>query len=413
MNNYELIFWISFFLIFYTYLGYPLLLYLILKSERLRYFIRIPENAGKIYLNPEIAGYSVLDQKFPLSDYSPLVTVVISAYNEEKFIEDKIKNCLSLDYPPDKIEFIFLTDGSTDKTPNIVSRYAKEHQNIKLIHSKERKGKLKAIEDAFSEFKGEIIVFSDANSFYNKEAIKVLVQPFQFEKVGCVAGEKRVVGNDGKLDAEGLYWKYESFLKKIDSEIYSIVGAAGEIFAIRKDLFEKLPENTINEDFVLTMNIASKGYRVIYAPDAYAIETPTTSIFEEFKRRIRISTGGIQSIFILKNLFDIRRHKFLSFQFISHRILRWTLAPISTITLVISNIFIIKDNPNPFYELTLFLQFILYFCVVIGLISEVTHFRIKPFYLFFSFFLMNFASIISLIFYPMKKHSNIWKKVKR
>lgn len=413
MNLYEIIFWISFLFIFYTFVGYPVLIYLLFRFESIRYFIRLPEGSGKIFINPKISGKIILDERLPSKDYFPTVSMIIAAYNEEKFIEEKIKNCLQLNYPPDKIEFIFVTDGSNDKTPEIVNEYQRKKTTIKLFHESERRGKLKAISRVVPFTNGEILVFSDANSFYNREAIRYLVRPLQFEKVGCVAGEKKVVSIDNKIEAEGLYWKYESFLKKLDSEIYSIVGAAGEIFAIRKSLFTDLPENTINEDFVLTMNIAAKGYRVVYEPRAFAIEAPTKSVFEEFKRRIRISTGGLQAISLLKNLFDIKKYKFLSFQFISHRILRWTITPLSFLTILISNILIIKTSEIIYYKILLSLQLVFYLIAFLGFVLELIKVRITFFYLIFSFILMNFASVISLLKYPFKSRSNIWLKVER
>ncbi|MCX8056422.1 MAG: glycosyltransferase family 2 protein [Ignavibacteria bacterium] len=409
----EWVFWFSFFVIFYTLLGYPLIVYLIFRIDWLRYLIRIPEDAGKVFLNPNIAGPIVLNQRLKVKEFTPSVSMLVAAYNEEKFIEKKILNCLQLDYPVEKIEFIFVTDGSTDKTPQIIEKYSTENSHIKLLHQPTREGKLKAIQRALNFAKGEIIVFSDANSMYNRDAIKHLVKHFQFEKVGCVAGEKRVISQEGKTEAESIYWKYESFLKKLDSEIYSIVGAAGEIFAIRKNLIDKIPDNVINEDFVLTMNVASKGYRVVYEPNAYSIETPTKSIFEEFKRRVRISTGGIQSISILKNLFNIKEYKFLSFQFISHRILRWTLMPISFLLLFISNVILFTHSSSYFYEVTFYLQFFIYSIALIGLAFELIGIRIQIIYLIFSFLLMNFASVFALITYPFRPKTNIWKKPER
>lgn len=413
MIIYEVVFWFSAFIIFYTFVGYPLLSYLLFRFERLRYFIRVPEDSGKIFLNPEIAGPIILNQKLPQKNFTPFVSVIIAAYNEEKFIEQKIKNCLDLDYPSDKIEFIFVTDGSTDRTPDIVKSYSEKFSNIQLHHNPEREGKLKAIQRVIEFTKGDILIFSDANAMYNKEAIKFLVQHFQFEKVGCVAGEKRVLSPSGKVEAESIYWKYESFLKKLDSEIYSIVGAAGEIFAIRKELVEKIPENVINEDFVLTMNVAAKGFRVVYEPRAFSIETPTKSIFQEFKRRVRISTGGIQAIYLLRKLFDIRTYKFLSFQFISHRILRWTLAPLSILTIYVSNYILFINSEEFFYKLSFYAQSLFFISAIIGLINELLGLRIRIFYLIFSFLLMNFAAVVSLITYPIKTGDNIWEKPER
>lgn len=413
MSFHELVFWISAFVLFYTYLGYPLIMYLIFKTEWIRYFIRIPEDAGKVYLNPDLSGFKVFDQRYTQKEFYPFVSMIVAAYNEEDVIEKKIQNCLELNYPVDKIEFLFVTDGSTDRTPEIVKSYSDKFNFIKLFHQEERKGKLNAIKRVINETKGSIIVFSDANAMYNKDAIKYLVQPFQFEKVGCVAGEKRVVSKNNELIAEGLYWKYESFLKKLDSEIFSIVGAAGEIFAIRKYLYVSLPENTINEDLILTMNIASKGYRVIYEPKAYAFEYASKAIFDDFIRRLRISTGGLQSIFLLKNLFDIRKYKFLSFQFISHRILRWTLAPLSLITLFISNLLLYNNSINPFFKFCLYAQSFVYGSALIGLIAELLKTKIFYFNLIFSYILMNFASVTAIFAYPFNKKTNIWKKVER
>ncbi len=152
---------------------------------------------------------------------------------------------------------------------------------------------------------------------------------------------------------------------------------------------------------------------VIYEPRAYSIEYPTKSIFEEFKRRVRISTGGIQAIFLLKRLFDIRTYKFLSFQFISHRILRWTLLPISIILILVSNIFLFLNNRSFLYELTFYFQSVLYLFSIIGLIGELIHIRFKIFYLIFSFLLMNFASVIALLTYPFRPRTNIWEKPER
>lgn len=413
MSFYELAFWVSIFILFYTFLGYPILMYLIFKIEFIRYFIRIPEDAGKVYLNPDLSGFKVFDQRYTQKEFYPFVSMIVAAYNEEDVIEKKIQNCLQLNYPVDKIEFLFVTDGSIDRTPEIVKSYSDKFNFIKLFHQKDRRGKLNAINRVIKKTKGSIVVFSDANSMYNKDAIKFLVQPFQFEKVGCVAGEKRVVSKTNELIAEGLYWKYESFLKRLDSEIFSIVGAAGEIFAIRKSLYTSLPENTITEDLILTMYIATRGYRVVYEPRAYSLEYASKTIFDEFKRRLRISTGGLQSIFLLKNLFDIRKYKFLSFQFISHRILRWTLAPISLISMFISNIILFSQTENLFYKLCFYGQMTVYFSSLLGLAAELLKTKLLYFNLIFSFILMNFASIIAIIIYPFKKKSNIWKKVER
>ncbi len=145
MIYYEVVFWFSALVIFYTFVGYPLIAYIIFRFDWFKYFIRIPEDAGKVFINPKIAGPAVFTQKLPQKDFFPFVSMIIAAYNEEKFIEQKIKNCLELDYPKDRIEFLFVTDGSSDKTPEIVRSYSISHSNIKLFHMPEREGKIKKL----------------------------------------------------------------------------------------------------------------------------------------------------------------------------------------------------------------------------------------------------------------------------
>jgi len=408
----KICFFVSLFLIFYTFLGYPILVLIISRIERLKYKIKVPKDSGKIYLNPKIAGYNVLNEKFD-KDFYPAVSVIIAAYNEEKFIKNKLQNILELDYPADKIEYIFVTDGSTDDTNEIIKSYLENFPNIKLLYKPERKGKLEAIMRAIPISKGEIIVFSDANAYYNKEAIKFLVRHFQFPRVGCVAGEKRVISKNKEKTGEGLYWKYESFLKKLDSELYSVAGAAGEIFAIRKSIISEIPSNVILDDFFISINAALKGYRVVYEPNAQSFEMPSKSFIEDFKRRLRISRGGIQSIFILKDILNIKLYKFFSFQVISHRFLRWTLTPISLPIFYFTNYYLFLNQKEVFFTILFYFQTIVYLLGIIGFLLETFNKKVFIFHLIFSFMLMNFASFISIVTYPFIKKSSIWKKVER
>lgn len=413
MNLAEFFLYFSFLVLFYTYLGYPILMYLFNSFDFFKYLIRVPEGYGRILINPKIAGYLSFKEKIGKIDFEPFVTVIIAAYNEEKVIEEKIRNCLELDYPKDKIEFLFATDGSTDNTPQIIKKFSEKDPRFKLFHSENRLGKLKAIKRIIEFARGEIILFSDANGIYNRDAIKKLVRHFILEKVGCVAGEKRIADPDGKTHGESTYWKYESLLKSLDSEIYTTIGAAGEIFAIRKHLFLEIPEDTIIEDFVLSLEITARGYRIVYEPEAYSIETPSKSFREDFIRRFRISQGGIQSIFILRRLLNFRNYKFLSFQLLSHRILRWTLAPLSLLILFFSNFFLVIEKNSIFYEYIFTIQLIFYLISIVELIFESFDIRIPIFHLIFSFILMNFASVLALITYPFISKSNIWKRVER
>jgi biofilm PGA synthesis N-glycosyltransferase PgaC len=274
-------FWISFAILFYSYLGYGIILYGLVLIKR--------------------ALIAKKDHHQDLSGTCPAVTVLIAAFNEEDYIIEKINNTFSLDYPAEKLNILIVTDGSSDQTPELVKKFPA----ITLLHQPERQGKIAAVQRAMPYVFTDLVVFTDANTMLNKEAILQMVRHYQDEKVGAVAGEKRILAKDKEAAnsaGEGIYWKYESALKRWDSELFSVVGAAGELFSIRKSLFEHVPHDTLIEDFYLTLRIAQKGYRVKYEPGAYALEGPSASISEELKRKIRIAAGGIQAIVRLKSL---------------------------------------------------------------------------------------------------------------
>ncbi|RZL54465.1 MAG: glycosyltransferase family 2 protein [Pedobacter sp.] len=258
-------FWISLFIIIYTFVGYGFLLF---------FLVRIKRIFKKNYL-------------FSDSAELPTVTILIAAYNEENIIEEKITNTLELDYPKDKTQIIVITDGSSDSTPNKIAAY----QDVLLLHKDLRTGKMAAIKRAMPSVTNEIIVFTDANTFLNKSAIKELVKHYQNEKVGAVAGEKRIMVEelaDASSAGEGFYWKYESLLKKWDYELYSNVGAAGELFSIRTELYQPVESDTIIDDHMIAMRIAENGYLIAYEPEAYAMETASANTKEELKRKVRI-----------------------------------------------------------------------------------------------------------------------------
>lgn len=271
-------FWISLFVIFYTFIGYGLVLFVLVKIKRI------------------FARQQILQR---ITDDPLKVTLLIAAYNEEDIIEDKVKNTLELNYPKDKIQIIFITDGSTDRT----AERLKGIDGITLLHEDNRAGKMAAIKRAIPFINGVITVFTDANTFLNKDSLLELVKHYQNNNVGAVAGEKRILV-DEKADAssagEGFYWKYESALKKWDYELYSNVGAAGELFSIRTALYQPVESDTIIDDHMIAMRIAEKGYTIAYEPNAYAMETASANTKEELKRKIRIAAGGIQSILRLK-----------------------------------------------------------------------------------------------------------------
>lgn len=389
------LFWISLGIIFYSYFGYAIVL-LILTGIKQLFSKRLPKPA-------EIKQDA---QSFPN------VTIVVAAYNEQSIIKQKIDNCLNLNYPPDKLSCLFITDGSTDRTPEIIKR----HPQIRLLHQPDRKGKSAALNRAMIHVNTPITVFCDANTMLNKSAIKRLVSHYQDPTTGGVSGEKRIsLRKDSGVAAtgEGLYWKYESFVKQLDAELYTVTGAAGELFSIRTDLWEELPENIILDDFLISTRINLRGYRIAYEPAAYASELPSTSIHEEKKRKIRISAGAFQAMVLLKPLFNIFRHPILFFQFLSHRILRWTLTPICLPILFITNIVILLSSRNQFFLYFLLAQVIFYGMGVIGVYSKSSAIYSKIFRICYYLLFMNYSVYLGFFRFIRGRQSAIWEKAGR
>jgi len=340
------------------------------------------------------------------------VALVVAAYNEEDFILEKIQNTLALDYPKDKLELIFITDGSNDNTPAIVARFPE----ILLLHQPARQGKVAAMNRAIQQVQSPLVIFCDANTLLNTACIREIVKHYEDPKVGGVAGEKKIMqqGKDAAAAAgEGLYWKYESFLKRLDSDLHTTVGAAGELFSVRKSLFEQAPEGTIIEDFVQSLKLVINGYVVRYEPNAYAAEAPSASIKDEMKRKVRICAGAFQAMVLLKELFNVFKYPVASFQFISHRILRWTVCPIALILLLLSNILIVVMGGSFFYQAVLVLQAIFYIMVITGWVYANRNIRLKAVYIPFYFLFMNLSVFIGFNRFLRNKQTVLWEKAAR
>ena len=267
--------------------------------------------------------------------------------------------------------------------------------------------------------KTQFVIFSDANTELGKDSIKHIINCFQDPKVGCVSGEKRIFKKDIDTAAgsgEGLYWKYESTLKKWDAELYSAVGAAGELFAIRTELYDEVEKDTILDDFIISLRVAKKGYTIQYNPEAYAIETASENVGEELKRKIRISAGGIQSVIRLRALFNIYKYGFLSFQFISHRVLRWTLTPFFLILLIPISILLAYQEgifELGFYSSFLWLQLTMYIISVLGWMLENKSIRIKVLFVPYYFLVMNLSVILGFFRFINKNQTVNWERAKR
>jgi len=382
----EYFFWISCFIIFYNYIGYAIIAYCINLVKKRK---AIPDT----------------------NDFFPTVSFIVAAYNEEDCIETKIINSLEQAYPSDKIEYLFITDGSSDSTPDIIRSYP----SIRLLHSEERKGKSAALNRAVQFAKNQVLIFSDANTILNKQALRNLTKHYIDDKVGGVSGEKKVlsVAEDPENlgNTEGLYWKYESFLKKVDSEFYSVVGAAGELFSVRRELYEQVPQDVILDDFIISMRIALKGYRIIYEPGAFASELPSFSLQDEKNRKVRIAAGGFQAIAMLPEAFRFWAHFRLSYLYISHRVLRWALSPFCLLAALVTNLCLMLYTESDFYTGLFILQALFYISGLLGAFSNV--FSIKIAKLAYYFIFMNISVIQGFFRFLRRKQSSTWEKAKR
>lgn len=382
------LFWIGLFIVFYTYLGYGILLYLLVKIKEL---FRKPTR---------------LVVPAPL----PEVSLFIAAYNEEDIVASKMENCRALDYPADKLKIVWVTDGSNDKT----NEYLKEYPDVTVLYQPQRKGKTAALNRGIHYISTPYVIFTDANTMLNKEAITEIIRQFSDPKVGCVAGEKRVEiqKEQGATAGEGIYWKYESALKALDYRLYSAVGAAGELFAVRTELFEQMPSDTLLDDFILSLRIAQNGYKIAYCKDAYATETASLNMKEEEKRKIRIAAGGLQSIWRLRSLLNIFRYGTLSFQYISHRVLRWTITPIILFLLIPLNI-LLACKGDITYIFLLLLQAVFYIMAFAGYKLEQRSMRNKLFFIPYYFSFMNINVIRGFFYLAGNKGNGAWEKAKR
>lgn len=382
-----IIFWVSLFLIFYAFIGYGIVAYILVKIR-------------KKFLVPTVQADPDL----------PELTLVIPAYNEMDCLPEKLQNSMALDYPKEKLKILFVVEGSSDGSAEYLSQFP----GIDQMRGPTRRGKIEAINMAMLQIQTPIVVFTDANTTLNQEALKMIVRHYQDPAVAAVAGEKRVLMEENSKAAgagEGIYWKYESFLKKLDSELQTIVGAAGELFSIRTDLFEPVESDTMLDDFMISMRFAAKGFRVIYEPGAYASEKPSFSIGEEKKRKVRISAGGFQAMKRMQHVMNPFRYGLLAFQYVSHRVLRWAVTPFCLPILLIANILLLGQHW--IYDVVLAAQTGFYILALIGAVLESYNLKLKAFFVPYYFCFMHYAVFLGLRKYLKGNHSGIWEKAKR
>ncbi len=391
----EIIFWIALFIVFYTYLGYGIVLYLLVK---LKEFLIKP-----------------IKRKLPEDSTLPEVTLFITAFNEEEVVDEKMKNSLELDYPEDKLHIVWVTDGSNDGTnEQLRTRW---EGKATVLFQPERQGKTAAMNRGMKLINTPIVVFTDANTMVNQEAIREIVLAFEDTRVGCVAGEKRIAvqTRDGAAaGGEGIYWKYESTLKALDARLYSAVGAAGELFAVRRELFEEMEQDTLLDDFILSLRIAMQGYTIAYCTEAYAIESGSADMHEEEKRKVRIAAGGLQSIWRLRPLLNPFRYGILSFQYVSHRVLRWSLTPILLFLLLPLNALLLcMEASCEIYGTILILQILFYILGLLGYYLSTRQIKNKLLFIPYYFLFMNVNVLKGIGYLRKKRGTGAWEKAKR
>lgn len=383
--------WALIFLVFYTYIGYGILLFGIVKLKRL---------FGK---KAELS-----------SGFEPDVTLVIPAFNEEDYIKDKALNSLDLNYPSSKLRILFITDGSTDRTRQILE----EIEGVEVIHEDRRAGKSAAENRAMQFVETPVVIFCDANTMLNKDSIRELVKHYSDDKVGGVSGEKRIsMESQGSISGagEGLYWKYESFLKRLDSELYTVVGAAGELISFRSSLVEDLEEDTVLDDFIQSLRICEKGFKVVYEPKAYAVEMASENVKEELKRKIRIAAGGWQAMYRLSGLLNPFKNFVLSFQYISHRVLRWSISALALPLILLLNIAVVFQLNLSFglYQLLLMAQVLFYAFALLGWYLEIKKMRVKILFVPYYFTMMNYAVFAGFFRWVNGSQKATWEKSSR
>lgn len=373
----KILFFFFLFMLLYVYLGYPFLVFLfaIIKNRKVKKGV-----------------------------YEPYVTILIAAYNEERCIDSTLRNKLDLKYPKEKLEIIVISDGSTDTTDNIVKQY--KEQGVKLLRQEPRAGKTAALKMAVPKAKGEILFFSDANSIYEQDAVRKLVQNFNDPTVGYVTGKMIYANQNGTPIGDGCtsYMKYENLLRHFETKIGSVVGVDGGIDAVRKDLYQPMNPDQL-PDFVLPLKVAEQGYRIVYEPEAILKESSLKSSKDEYKMRVRVSLRALWALWDMRGLFTLKGSKLFSWELLSHKWLRY-LSFLFLVGLYISNLYL--WNQGLYFKIFFLLQSVFYISAPFSLILENRGQGSRFLYLPYYFILINLASAHAFIKFLLGRKQVIW-----
>ncbi len=381
----EIMCWASIGLIVYSYLVYPIILALLAK------------------LSPQKSPRKI--EEIPVDQW-PMVSLVIAAYREESVIVERLNNALQIDYPGDNIEIIIGVDGNEDATGELINTF--QDTRIRLMQFPERRGKASVLNDCIAVARGEIILFSDANTFWDADAAKLLVRHFEDKQVGGVCGRLLLTDGSTGENVDGIYWRYENRLKEWEGKLGALLGANGAIYAIRKEIYQPIPSQTIVDDFVIGMRIHQSGYQLLYEKEAIAREETAPTISDELQRRTRIGAGAFQSLTWLWRLL-LPRYPLVSWAFWSHKVFRW-FCPAFMVIALVSNFLLAQ---TPLYQTLLALQGIFYTTAVLGNFSLLPGKLGKFAQAVWMFVNMNIALALGFNRWLFNTQKGTWKRTER
>jgi cellulose synthase/poly-beta-1,6-N-acetylglucosamine synthase-like glycosyltransferase len=388
MSAIEVLFWACVLLVVHTYFLYPLLLVVASAAVQTWRDLR--------YLRPRQARRQLPQE--PL----PAVSVIIPAYNEERHLREKLQNLKALDYPSDRLEIVFVSDGSTDSTNEILR--SAESDIVKVLYLPTRGGKSAALNQAVAGAHHEIIVFSDAATLFAADAVKKLVRHFGDPRVGVVCGALQFHASAESRQTEGVYWSYESMIRLMESRLGVTLSGSGAIYALRRECFVPLAANILVEDLVVPMNARALGFRVLYDPEARATDFAASSVAGEFTRRVRIATGSFQVLGrLLRAPLDART----KFAFLSHKVLRWII-PFLLIGMLLSSATLWQQ---PFYRALFLGQVLFYVWGAVGYLLRGRVQRVRYMLLGYYLVAIHLAFLVGFVHFLFRHNEAGWRRV--
>jgi len=338
---------------------------------------------------------------------TPKVSIIISAYNEEKNIEKKIQNTLALEYPKDRMEILVGSDGSTDETTNLVRKYT--DQRVKFVDFKINRGKTAVQNDLVKRSNGKILIFTDAASSLHADALNKIILGFADERVGCVAGRMRFVNTNSNLttQSQGVYWRYELKLREMESRLGSLIGVDGPLYAVRRSFYIPLREDIIS-DLITPLLVLAQGKKVVLESDALVDEDPTRETSQEFNTRRRITLRGLTGLSAHFELLNLLRHPLLPFQIFFHKVLRWFVGPLVALNFLAC----LALSTHSFFKVVIIIYLFFFLAAGIGWGAEYLGMKVRILTVPYYFSLVNLAATMGIVDFFRKRKATTWKTVR-